>query len=180
MTENQVRLDAAPPLPSPIDTSVVRNKIDDARARNRVIEEHQRKKAEHADLVARADGAEHAASELTLTMDKREVEKREAIAAAKLPIDGISFGENEILLHGVPWAQASDAERLVASMQMAMAVNPTLRIVRVRDGSLLDDDSMKLVAEMAAKQDYQVWIERVDSSGQVGVVIENGRVKSSS
>jgi hypothetical protein len=54
-------------------------------------------------------------------------------------------------LRGEPWSQASDAERLVASMQMAMAMNPKLSIVRVRDGSLLDGDSMRLVAEMAAK-----------------------------
>ena len=60
---------------------------------------------------------------------------------------------------------------------MAMAMNPTLRIIRVRDGSLLDEDAMKLLAEMAAKNDSQIWIERVDSSGRVGVVLEDGRIK---
>jgi hypothetical protein len=110
-------------------------------------------------------------------MDKREVEKREAIAAAKFPVDGISFGDNEVLLNGVPFVQASDAERLCCSIALAMAMNPKLRIIRVRDGSLLDDDSMKLLARMAEEKDYQVWIERVDGSGRVGVVIEDGRVK---
>lgn len=50
-------------------------------------------------------------------------------------------------------------------------------MIRARDGSLLDDDAMKILADMAAKSDYQVWIERVDSSGKVGFVIEDGHVK---
>jgi len=53
-----------------------------------------------------------------------------------------------------------------------------LRIVRVRDGSLLDEDSMKVLSDMAEKNDVQVWIERVDSSGRVGIVLEDGEVKN--
>lgn len=52
-----------------------------------------------------------------------------------------------------------------------------LRLERVRDGSLLDDEAMKLLAEYAEENDLQVWIERVDSSGAVGFVIENGMLK---
>jgi hypothetical protein len=37
--------------------------------------------------------------------------------------------------------------------------------------------SMKLLAKMAAAEDYQIWIERVDTSGKVGVVMEDGAVK---
>jgi hypothetical protein len=37
---------------------------------------------------------------------------------------------------------------------------------------------MRLIEEMAAEQDFQVWIERVDESGTVGVVIEDGQVAS--
>ena len=47
----------------------------------------------------------------------------------------------------------------------------------MRDGSLLDDEAMKTLAAMADENDYQIWIERVDSSGQVGFVLEDGHVK---
>jgi DNA repair exonuclease SbcCD ATPase subunit len=173
----QARIDAAPALPLPIDTGALTVKIREARDRAAVIQEHQRRREQHRKLIAQAEDAERKAEELTLNMDKREVEKREAIAAAKFPVDGISFGDNEVLLNGVPFVQASDAERLCCSIALAMAMNPKLRIIRVRDGSLLDDDSMKLLARMAEEKDYQVWIERVDGSGRVGVVIEDGRVK---
>lgn len=177
MREKAVRLEAAPPLADPIDTTAIREKLDAARLHNAGVDEVVRLSARRAEHVKLAAEQEAIAAQLTEAIDMREVNKRRAIAEAKLPIDGISFGDNEVLLRGQPWSQASDAERLVASMQMAMAMNPKLRIIRVRDGSLLDEDSLKLVASMAKDNDFQVWIERVSSDGNVGIIIEDGRVK---
>lgn len=171
------RIDAAGPLADPIDTGALVVEINAARQRNAQVLDHRRRRANKRELLESALKAEQQAEEIAEAIDLREANKRKAIANANLPVSDITFGDGEILLGGVPWNQASDAERLCASMAMAMAMNPALRIVRVRDGSLLDDDSMKLVAEMAEKNDSQVWIERVDSSGRVGVVLENGRVK---
>lgn len=81
------------------------------------------------------------------------------------------------MLNGVPFNQGSDAEQLRASLGIAMALNPKLKVIRVRDGSLLDDDSMKIVEQMADKNNFQIFIERVDSSGKVGIVMENGLVR---
>jgi hypothetical protein len=36
---------------------------------------------------------------------------------------------------------------------------------------------MKIVSDMAETKDYQLWVEKVDESGQVGIVIEDGMVK---
>ncbi len=47
----------------------------------------------------------------------------------------------------------------------------------IRDGSLLDEKSMGLVAEMAEAAGAQVWIEMVGKSGMPGVVIEDGSVE---
>jgi len=175
VSEMQAKLDAAPPLADPIDTAPIRAEIGSADAVNAGIRDRQQRDK----LLQDAATFEAEASEYTLSMDKREVEKREAIAAAKLPVDGITFGNNEIMMNGVPFSQASDAERLTASIAIAMAMNPKLRVIRVRDGSLLDDTSMKVLADMAAQHDYQVWIERVDSTGKVGIVIEDGKVLTS-
>ena len=41
----------------------------------------------------------------------------------------------------------------------------------------MDDESVAIVAGWAAEHDFQVWMERVDSSGQVGIVMEAGLVK---
>ena len=174
LSELQGKLDAAPELPEIVDLSSISKKIEEARVENIVRLDRMKKVAERDE----ADRLEAEAAGLTEAMQGREKDKREKVAAAKLPVQGLTFGEGAILMNGVPFEQASDAEQLRASIAIAMNLNPRLRVIRVRDGSLLDERSMALLSEMAKDQDYQVWIERVDGSGKVGFVLEDGHVKS--
>lgn len=80
--------------------------------------------------------------------------------------------------NGVPFVQASAAERLKVSVAMAMALNPELRVICIRDASLLDDDSKRALMALAEEHDYQIWYEVVGDGGEVGVVIEDGEVQS--
>jgi hypothetical protein len=102
--------------------------------------------------------------------------KADALAAAVMPVEGLSVTEDAVTFRGVPFGQCSAAEQLRVSVGMAMAANPRLRVLRITDGSLLDAESMRVLGEMAADRGFQVWIERVDDSGSVGVVIEDGTV----
>lgn len=173
----QKKLDDAGELPAPIDTSAVREQIEMARAANATVDSAGRAKADLDRLTAEADKVEAEAIALTEAMATRTKAKNDAVAAAEIPVAGISFGDGAILLNGVPFDQASDAEQLAASVGIAAAMNPRLRIIRVRDGSLLDDDSMKLLGEMATKADMQVWIETVESGRDGAIVMEDGHVK---
>lgn len=170
----QKKLDQAPELPSVIDVSALRTRIDAGRQVNQQIEKRQRRD-QHAAAV---DALERQSANLTAAMDRRNAEKQAAITAAKMPVDGLGFGAGIVTLNGVPFDQASDAEQLRASIAIAMAENPKLRVVRVRDGSLLDEDGLRMLAEMADAHDCQVWIERVDGSGKVGFVLEDGHIKT--
>jgi hypothetical protein len=60
---------------------------------------------------------------------------------------------------------------------MGFAMNPKLKILLIRDGSLLDEDNLKMVAEMAEKEGGQLWLERVSEGSEVSVIIEDGMVK---
>lgn len=170
----QAKLDAALALPEPRDLTKISEQLREAEAVNQSVDQKIQKRR----MEQQAEELEKMSSDLTDTMDQRDSEKQEAIAAAKLPVEGIGFGEGIITLNGVPFDQASDAEQLRASIAIAMALNPKLRVIRVRDGSLLDSKSMKLLSDMADAQDYQIWLERVDGSGKVGFVIEDGKVKA--
>jgi len=169
----QARLAAAPPLPEPKDTAAIRALIDSAQAINKLADRHD----QHLQHVEMVNKLREESTTLTAEIDKRQAAKVAAVAAAKLPVDGLAFGDGFVTMNGEPFSQASDAEQLRASIAMAMAMNPTLRVIRVRDGSLLDDESMRLLAEMASTHDNQVWIERVDGSGKVGFVLEDGFIK---
>lgn len=70
--------------------------------------------------------------------------------------------------------------RLRVSVALAMAANPKLRIIRIMHGEAMDDDAMTVLAEMAEEHDFQVWVAKVDSSGKVGIVMEDGMVKEAS
>lgn len=169
--ENQ-RLADAPPLAELIDTAAVTQQLAEAQATNAQIALAGQK----AGLAAQADQLQAQADALTEAMEARTKATEEAVKAAKLPIEGIGFGEDCVTLRGVPFEQGSDAERLRASVAIAMALNPKLRVIRIRDGSLLDEDGLKLVAEAADAADMQVWIERVESSGKVGFTLVDGMV----
>lgn len=171
-SELRGRLETAPELPEPINTDALYSQIEGARQTNAIVKQAKAKN----DMEHQAAHLEEQSRRLTERMDAREAAKVQAIAASKLPIESISLGDGVVLLNGVPFDQASDAEQLKASCALAMAGNPQLRVIRVRDGSLLDEDSLKLLAEMAEERDYQVWIERV-GSGNVGFVLEDGHLK---
>ncbi len=171
--ELEEKIASAEPLPEPKDAAEVRARLDAAKRTNALVDQAARR----AKLVADADAAEAESKALTAAMDARDAEKREKIAAAKMPIEGLGFGEGSITFNGEPFDQASDAEQLRVSCAIAMASNSRLKVIRVRDGSLLDEDALALLGRMADENDMQVWIERVDSSGKIGFVIEDGHVR---
>lgn len=169
----QAKIDAAAPLADPIDTTAITERINQARLTNanvRKLEEREKHRIRH-------DSLEQQSEEISVRIEKRQADKVAAIAAAKIPVPGIEFGDGEVLLNSVPFEQASDAEQLTASVRIAMALNPKLRVIRIRDGSLLDTAAMQRLAELAEQNDMQVWIERVDSSGKIGFVLEDGHVR---
>lgn len=172
-TELQKKLDEAPPLPDPIDIVAIRARLESAKDTNQLVE-RARRKAQFLESVANFQAA---ADALTNSMQKRTSDMEDKVKTAKMPIEGLGLGDGFITFNGLPFNQASDAERLRVSVAMAMAMNPKLRVIRIRDGSLLDEEAMALLAKMADEADYQCWIERVDSSGKIGFVIEDGHLK---
>ena len=173
-TANREKLAAAGDLPAPINADEVRVKISEANAINEQVRLRKR-----VDEIANAVGrAEAEADQLTKDIEASNERKQKAIEKAALPVDGIGFGDGFVTLNGVPFDQASTAEQIRAGCQMGMAANPRLRVIMIREGSLLDEDSMKIVAEMAEQHDYQVWIETVQSDSPGAIVIEDGMVRS--
>ncbi|MBY0256927.1 AAA family ATPase [Methylobacterium sp.] len=175
MVVTRGKLADAEALPEPIDTLDLRQRIADAGRINAAVAQREQRER----IEKQVQAAETEAAALTKAIEDRATQKREAIAKADLPVPGIGFGEDEILLNEVPFDQASSAEQLRTSVAIAIAANPKLRVIRIQDGSLLDEEAMRILAEMAQAADYQVWIERVGAGSTVGIVIEDGAVAGS-
>lgn len=168
----QTAIDTAPPLAEPVDVSALRTQIDQANVTNLRVVERNRKLA----LERNAAAEEAKAAALTAAMDDRTKQKADAIAAAQMPIEGLSFTGGAVFYNGLPLDQASSAEQLRVSVAIAMAANPKLRVLRIKDGGLLDEDGWRLIQEAAEGNDYQVWIESVNSAGPLSIVMEDGMV----
>lgn len=167
------KLESSGPLPDPVDLSALRAEMDAAKRVNRQIND----KRCRTEIEAVAEQLEAKSQALTTAMDVRAKQRLDAIGAAKMPVDGLSFGDGTVTFNGLPLDQASDAEQLMISTAIAAALNPKLRVLRIRDGSLLDEEAMERLAAFAEERDFQIWIERVDSSGQIGFVLEDGHLK---
>ncbi len=170
---DEVGLSAEPGLSPAIDTAVLKNAVNQAMAVNRQVELKQGVTRLRGEIYDKRKAIGDAA----VAIEENRARRAAAIAAAEMPVPGLSFGEGEVLLNGLPLANASGAEQLRISVALAMAANPRLRVLRVKDGSLLDEANLRQLAEMAQASDYQVWIERVEeSTGGMGVVMEDGAV----
>jgi len=174
------QIEDAGDLPREVDTAAIRSAITNARNIASEIEEHQRRRTSKEVLLAETIALEDGARALTVAMERRDAQRIDAIKAAKLPIAGLGLGNGVVTFNDVPLEQTSSAEQLRISLAIAMASNPKLRVIRIQDGSLLDDDSLASITAAAIEHDYQIWIERVDTSGKIGVVIEDGAVKVTS
>lgn len=127
--------------------------------------------------VAKKTAAEITAKELSDSIDQCDQEKSDVLASAKLPIAGLGFADGDVLYNGILFDQLSGAEQLKVSLAMAMAANPSMRVIRITNGSLLDETNLEVVRKMAVDNDYQVWIECVGNRDDASVIIENGKVR---
>lgn len=170
-------LEKAEPLADPVDVTALREQLLEADriAENRRVNEQRKGLAEqHESLVARA-------AALTDAMDRRKRQRATAISQAKMPVEGLALtvddvGKLDVEYGGVPFSQASDAERLRVAAAVAMAANPELRVLRLKDASLLDKGGVETLRELAKAHDFQIWAEFVGDEGP-GIIMEAGEVR---
>lgn len=156
-----------------ISTAVIHNEM--------LAHEEDAKTAGKRELLARAE--ETAAAAVSKHKDEEDAlvavraEISELLGGTVFPIPGMSYDhENKVILIGtVPFAQASQAERIKAAAAIAMAGSPRLRVLFAREGSLLDHKSQMQLAKIAEEKGFQLWLEIVDSNPDgAGIWIEDG------
>ena len=160
-------------LPPAADVSMAREALRNAEATNAAA---RARASWITDTVAVAD-ATAAAETAKAHVETLDQERAALVAKATLPIDGLTWTEAGVRYKDKPLDQASQAEQIRVAMAIGLALAPKLRIVLIRDGSLLDDDSMALIEEFVASHDAQAWIERVGDHDPGAVVIEDGTVR---
>lgn len=172
-SENQAKDAELEKLVDP-DMTVFKEKLANVETVNQAVREKQR----GVELQSSLDKVKKESGDLTTEIDGMDKEKSDAIEAAEFPIEHLGFDETGVTYKGIPFGQCSAAERLRVSLCIAMAANPKLKVLRIMDGSLLDEANLKVINEMVKENDYQCWIEVVSEAPDgASVFIEDGAIK---
>ncbi len=153
------------------DRDAIAARLAGAEKINAAVRDNRRR----AELERQREAMRAESDRLTKAIDACDTKKAALVAGASYPLPGLGVDEHGVTLNAIPLEQASSAEQLRASVAIGAALQPRLRVMLVRDGSLLDRDSMQLLAQLAAEADCQIWVETC-AEGAGGVVIEDGSV----
>jgi len=116
--------------------------------------------------------------ELTREKDALLQKRRDVLANAELPIKGLSFGERDILINGLPLSNASASEQIKVAASINMKMDSDLKIMRILDGSLLDNKGLEDIKKFADENGVNVWIETVlRDKSQNCLILSDGQVQ---
>ena len=155
-----------------IETQPIKDKMNRLEETNAIVDQN----VKHRELAKEVKTKELAAKDIDTKMVKISQEITATMDGLKMPIAELTMANGDVLYKNVPVDQISASEKLKVSMAIAMALNPEMKVILITDASLFDAASMAEVEKIAEENGYQIWLELVDDSGQVGIVIEDGSV----
>lgn len=165
-------IDSWPLLPDVPDAGRIEIQITEATATNRAVAALANKADLARRAVASADSAQRYTDEIE-AIDKRVAE---AIGGADFPVSGLSIADGKVRLRGVPFSQGSTAEQLRTSLSIGMALNPRLRVIRIRQGAMFDQEAWDIISQVAAADGFQVWAETINPHDENAIVLVDGEV----
>ena len=154
------------------DVAALTDKLQEAQTTNREIDKRDRRVAKERELAAKR--REH--DSLTRAMEDRNEAKATALANSKMPVEGLTFDEDQVLMRGIPLAQLGESEQIRICTRIAMAESPTLRVLPIMHGESLGEAGIAMLEEMAEEHDFQILMAMGDDSPKRGYVIEDGLV----
>lgn len=113
---------------------------------------------------------------LSEKINQIDADKQRQLESAPWPVEGLGFADGVVTFRGIPFDQCSSAEQLRVSLAMGMAANPKLKVLIIRDGSLIGTKAMEIMRQQVEEKDFQVWVEKVtDSPEGCSLFISEGK-----
>jgi len=156
------------------DVAEIQQQISESETVNRKVREN----AERARIEAELEAERKKSAKLTKQIEAIDAKKQKMQAEAQWPVDGLGYDDTGVTVSGRPLEQASSTEQREAAVGIVAALNPTLKFMMIKDGSLLDDESLVDFARIAAEKGFQLFVERVGEGDECTIVISDGEVKA--
>ena len=157
-----------------IDVGAIREKISGAEEANEIFRANERNKvAEQKFKYELSIYEKH-----TAFIEKLRVSKDTDLQEAKLPLPELKITTSGTFFNDIPIEQLSSSENMKVAMSIAMALNEKFKVILVKDASLLDKENRKVIRGMAKDGGYQVWLEMVSDTGEMGFYFVDGMIES--
>lgn len=124
-----------------------------------------------ADLAVAEAGAESRQAAL----DALDKQKRDALTAANFPDPLLSVDDEQVLYDGVPFTQVNSAKQIGIGFDIATLAQRELKLGFIKNGDLLDDESLAEIEARAIERGYTILVER-GRSGDLGYVFNEGEL----
>ncbi len=142
-----------------LDTEEIMQKLWKADAINKSANEYKR----YTSLKDEAEKQKAICDQEDQMIEKLREEKKNMIKSSKMPIDDMEFSETDwVIINWIPFNQYSTAQQLIMATKIASFTNPSLKVIVIKDWSLLDNDSLVEIEKFAEENDYQIYIELVN------------------
>lgn len=120
------------------------------------------KRSEYARLQQQVQVAETKAIQLDTQVKEISDRKKKMIASANMPLDNMEINEKDwVIVDWLPFSQYSTAQQIMMACKIATATNPEIKLIGIKDWSLLDEDTMEKLEKFADECGYQFYLERV-------------------
>jgi DNA repair exonuclease SbcCD ATPase subunit len=142
----------------------------------RKAEEHNKMAAKVADYLSKkkqADDKKAEAEKMDSEIAELSAEREKLISSAKLPISGLSFSDDGLVLNDVPFVagKVSDSQIMEVAAKLIIASNPTVKVFRIARGESLGQKRLQAILDLAKNEGFQGFIESV-VRGQQDLIIE--------
>lgn len=126
---------------------------------NEKFKEIQKVETYKKDFQAKQDESQAMTDRLSAIKE----EKKSVFAEYPLPVKGLEFDEESITYKGLPLngEQIPSSTIISIGVRIGMAMNPNLRLMIIRDGSLLDSKTMNDILKICENKGYQLLVEKV-------------------
>ncbi len=162
-------------LAEEIDLAPVREKVNSAEETNRKAKNYQM-------YVSARDGAKVAqqkADDVDSAMTRLLEERDSIINDSKLPFKNVEFDkELGLMIAGIPFNDMSSAQQIKIMSRIYIESKPELQVIYIKDGSLLDPDTLKQISGMSELKDYQFLVEIVDEV-EGSIIMREGHILGS-
>lgn len=147
--------------------------ITESETVNRMVREN----AERAKLETELEAERAASAALSDRIKEIDATKQTMREEAKWPVENLGYDDNGVTLMDRPLEQASATEQREAAFGIVAALNPTLKFAMIKDGGLLDEDSLVDFSRIAAEKGFQLFVERVGEGKECTVILSEGEIE---